>query len=63
MAAEKASRRIGVGGETEISHVIEDEQVVLVLGERCHQGRHAEVIFSAAVDVLGRRVNAVRLEE
>ncbi len=63
MTGEEAAGGVGVRREAEVAHVVEDQQVLLVMREGLHQGRHAEVEFRAAVDVPGGRVHAVGLEQ
>ena len=52
-----------MGGKAEVSQVVENEEVVLVLREGLHQRRHPEIEFGASIDVPGRRMDAIGLEE
>ena len=52
-----------MGGKSEVSHVVQDQKIVLVLGKGLHQGRHPEIVFLPTVYVPGGRVNAIGLEE
>ena len=52
-----------MGRKTEVAHVIENEQVVLMFGKWSHEWRHAKIEFATAVDVPRWRVYSVRFKE
>jgi len=63
VTTEEAAGRVGMGGEAEVPEVVEDEEVVLVLGKGLHEGRHPEFVFRAAADVPGGRMYSIGFEQ
>ena len=59
VAREETACRIGMGRKAEIAHIVEDEQVLLVLGKRGHERRHAKIEFRASIDIPRGWVNPV----
>ena len=63
MPGQEAPCRVAVGGESEVSHVVQDEEILPVPGERLHERGHPEVVLRSPIDVPGRRMHPVWLEE